>query len=45
VLNGRLIRNSARRQFVTQKQVLSMLREHGIEDVARVKAAFIEGSG
>jgi uncharacterized membrane protein YcaP (DUF421 family) len=32
-------------QFVTQAQLESMLREHGIDDISRVKAAYLEGSG
>jgi uncharacterized membrane protein YcaP (DUF421 family) len=34
-----------RNLFITRDQLLSMLREHGIDDPAKVKAAYIEGSG
>jgi uncharacterized membrane protein YcaP (DUF421 family) len=34
-----------RKQFVTHDQLKSMLREHGIDDFAKVKAVFVEGSG
>jgi uncharacterized membrane protein YcaP (DUF421 family) len=33
------------KQFVTESQLFSMLREHGIDDLSKVKAVFIEGSG
>ena len=38
-------RSNMRKQFVTQEQLLSMMREHGIDDLSKVKAIFIEGSG
>lgn len=34
-----------RKQFVTQEQLISMVRERGIDDLTKVKAVFIEGSG
>jgi uncharacterized membrane protein YcaP (DUF421 family) len=34
-----------RKQFVTEAQLMGMLREHGIDDLADVKAVFLEGSG
>jgi uncharacterized membrane protein YcaP (DUF421 family) len=34
-----------KKQFVTHAQLLSMMREHGIDDLSRVKAIFMEGSG
>jgi uncharacterized membrane protein YcaP (DUF421 family) len=34
-----------RKEFVTQDQLMSMLREHGIDDLEKVKAVFLEGSG
>ena len=38
-------RANMRKQFVTPEQLLSMMREHGIDDLSKVKAIFIEGSG
>jgi uncharacterized membrane protein YcaP (DUF421 family) len=38
-------RTNMRKQFVTQAQLLGMMREHGIDDLSKVKAIFIEGSG
>jgi uncharacterized membrane protein YcaP (DUF421 family) len=34
-----------RKQFITENQLASMLREHGIDDISKVKAVFLEGSG
>ena len=34
-----------RKEFVTEAQLMGMLREHGIDDLADVKAVFLEGSG
>jgi uncharacterized membrane protein YcaP (DUF421 family) len=43
--NQRMDRRNMRKEFVTEAQLMSMLREHGIDDVADVKAVFLEGSG
>jgi len=43
--NGRLIRANMRREFVTQDELMSHLREQGIEDISAVRRAFIEGDG
>ncbi|HYR90088.1 MAG TPA: YetF domain-containing protein [Terriglobia bacterium] len=45
VLNGRMLEDNMRKQFVTREQLSSMLREHGIDEISKVKAAFLEGSG
>src|SRR5215510_7629107 len=45
VRNGEVIPKNMRKQFVTHEQLMSLLREHGIDAVADVKAAYIEGSG
>ena len=43
--NQRMDRRNMRKEFVTEAQLMSMLREHGIDDLADVKAVFLEGSG
>jgi uncharacterized membrane protein YcaP (DUF421 family) len=43
--NRQMNERNMRKQFVTRDQLLSMLREHGIDDPGRVKAVFLEGSG
>jgi len=45
VRNGTSVQRNMRDQFVTRAQLESILREHGIEDLAKVKAAYMEGSG
>ena len=43
--NQRMDRRNMRREFVTEAQLMSMLREHGVENFRDVKAVFLEGSG
>jgi len=38
-------RVNMKKQFVTDEQLFSMMREHGIDDLSKIKAIFIEGSG
>jgi len=45
VKHGRLLRRNMRLELITEAELLSQLREQGIEDLARVKAAYIEGNG
>jgi len=43
--DGKLLRQNMRRQFVTEEELMSHLREQGVEDVGHVKRAYIEGDG
>ena len=43
--NEKMEEANMRKQFVTQNQLMSMLREHGIDKLADVKTVFMEGSG
>jgi uncharacterized membrane protein YcaP (DUF421 family) len=43
--NGVAIDRNMRKQFITPQQLLSMLREHGVDSISKVKSAHIEGSG
>jgi uncharacterized membrane protein YcaP (DUF421 family) len=45
VRNGKMNEANMRRQFITREQLLSMIREHGIDDISKVKSAALEGSG
>jgi uncharacterized membrane protein YcaP (DUF421 family) len=45
VRNGELIRSNMRRQFITEEELQAKLRENGIEDLAQVKAAYMESDG
>jgi len=43
--NGELLRRNMRREFLTEKELMSHLRRQGIEKVEDVKSAYIEGKG
>jgi uncharacterized membrane protein YcaP (DUF421 family) len=45
IQNGKLLRKNMRQQLVTEEELMSHLREEGVEDLAKVKRAFIEGDG
>lgn len=45
VHNGRLAEGALRRAQLTQREVLSALREAGCADMAEVRAAFLENDG
>lgn len=45
VENGRMLKRNMRKEFITEEELLSMLREQGVEDAQEVKKAFMEGDG
>jgi uncharacterized membrane protein YcaP (DUF421 family) len=45
VRDGRLLRRNMRREFITEEELLARLREQGVEDLAQVKAAYLEPDG
>ena len=45
IKNGNLLRRNMRREYLTEEELNDHLRLKGIEDIAEVKAAFIEGDG
>lgn len=45
VRNGRILRRNMKREMMTEDELMSELRQQGIDDLARVKKAFIEGDG
>ncbi|HKY03200.1 MAG TPA: YetF domain-containing protein [Burkholderiales bacterium] len=45
VQDGRYIHRNMRREFLTAEDVESKLREHGIENLSAVKAAYMENDG
>lgn len=45
VRNGRLIARNLRREFITPDEVLGHLREHGVDDIRGVRAAYLESDG
>jgi uncharacterized membrane protein YcaP (DUF421 family) len=45
VENGQLLRGNMRKELVTKDELMTQLREQGVEDLAEVKRARIEGDG
>lgn len=45
IRDGRLLRRNMRREYLTEEELLSHLREEGIDQVEKVKSARIEGDG
>lgn len=45
IRDGRLLRHNMRREFITEEELWARLREQGIDDLARVKAAYLEPDG
>jgi uncharacterized membrane protein YcaP (DUF421 family) len=43
--NGKMLRRNMRREFLTEEELMAQLREEGVDDIAKVKAAHIEGDG
>ena len=45
IRNGRMLRRNMRQEFITEEELMMELREQGLDDVAKVKEAFIESDG
>lgn len=45
VRDGVILRNNLRREFLTVEELQQKLREHDVDDVAAVKAAYMESDG
>jgi uncharacterized membrane protein YcaP (DUF421 family) len=45
VRDGRTIPRNMARQFVTEDELMGKLREHGVDDLRRVKSAHLESGG
>ena len=45
VRHGRLLRRNLRAEFLTEEELVRQLRLEGVEDLAEVKAAYVEGDG
>ena len=43
--DGRLLRRQMKRELISEEELLSQLRQHGISDPRKVKEACIEGDG
>src|SRR5215208_6880356 len=45
IKGGRLLRKNMRKELVTEDELMSQLREQGLEDVKKVKEAYLESDG
>lgn len=45
IRNGRMLRKNMRHELITEDELMMELRKQGLNDVARVKQAFIESDG
>ncbi len=45
IRNGRFLRRNMRSEYLTEEELMSYLRQNGIDDVSAVKAAFVEDEG
>ncbi|HUR96979.1 MAG TPA: YetF domain-containing protein [Pyrinomonadaceae bacterium] len=43
--NGRMIKKNLDREFITEEELLSQLREQGVGDITAVKKCFLESNG
>jgi uncharacterized membrane protein YcaP (DUF421 family) len=45
IKNGRMIANNLRKELISRDELMSQLREHGVEQVSQVKCCFLEADG
>jgi uncharacterized membrane protein YcaP (DUF421 family) len=45
IKDGRLLRRNMRKELVTEDELMSQLREQGLDDVKKVKEAYLESDG
>ena len=45
IRNGKMLRQNMKREMITEEELLSQLREEGVESVTAVKSACLEGDG
>lgn len=45
VKDGRMLRRNMRKELITEGELLSQLREQGVDDIQAVKMAYMEGDG
>jgi uncharacterized membrane protein YcaP (DUF421 family) len=45
IKHGKLLRRNMRRELITEEELMSQLREQGLDDVSKVKEAFMESDG
>jgi uncharacterized membrane protein YcaP (DUF421 family) len=45
IINGKLIRRNLQKEMITKEELMSQLRENGVEDIKHVKKCYLEGDG
>ena len=45
IKDGKLLRRNMRRELITEEELMSQLREQGLDDFGKVKEAYIESDG
>jgi len=45
IQNGRMLRRNMRQELITEDELMMQLRQQGLDDVAKVKEAYIESDG
>lgn len=45
VRNGAIVKTNLRRELLTEDELAQKLREHDVDDISRVKAAYMESDG
>ena len=45
IKNGKMLRRNMRQEFITEDELMSQLREQGLDDITKVKAAYLESDG
>jgi uncharacterized membrane protein YcaP (DUF421 family) len=45
VRHGRLMRQNMKKEMITEEELLSLLREQGVDDPRRVRRCYLEGDG
>jgi uncharacterized membrane protein YcaP (DUF421 family) len=45
VKNGNMLRKNMRRELITEEELMQQLREQGLDDLSKVKEAYIESDG
>ncbi len=45
IARGRILRHNMRKELLTMDELMGLLRQHGIDDVKKVRRAFLEGDG
>lgn len=45
VKDGQMLKRNMRKEFLSKEELLSNLREHGIEAISEIKKAYVEGEG